>query len=369
VPPEPTSSTATDDRRTKRDAPNRAAGKKNREIDRKGTAGGSGESAPAASEAKVAPAPLTDAQRAAQARNSALGLAADRHFEFRDSKRQSSWVHIDEKDVRFVDNKGKTFLTLNHATMSEILVTTGYAIQEASLKYRTASEYHQALLKEYYAYFRRGDGNELAQSRFGSGRFRYELAKQHLSDSIPNQLRHAFWKTGQKALEDLVAPLADTKPGMECYGTTMLNVLKARGLVPPSLSRAEFEVTYANVFKNLPKGYQHHLLVGGGGGVTEAKDTLDRLSTSLSKLDWARFTGMSGAKPLVQAIARKDSGATEADIAALVKDGYAVFVHVPGHFKSAIGGTAGDLKYDDPLGTTGKVLYGNKRASYGVVVK
>jgi hypothetical protein len=282
---------------------------------------------------------------------------------------RSSWVRVSQTDVRFVDKSGKTFLILNHATMSEILQTTGYAIQEAGLKYRSASEYHAALLKEYYAYFRHNDGNEKAESRFGSGRFRYKLSKQHLADSVANQLRHAFKKTGQKTLENIVAPLADANLGMECYGTTMLNVLKARGLVPPSLERAEFEVTYAGIFKNLPKQYRHHLLVGGGGNAKEAKDTLERLSNSLAKLDWARFTGMSGRKPVVRAIAQKDASATEAGIAQEVQDGYAVFVHVPGHFKSAVGGEAGDLAYDDPLGGTGKLLYGGKQATYGVVVK
>ena len=143
-----------------------------------------------------------------------------------------------------VNVTGKVFLNVKHATMSKIRCNRATLYQEAALKYKTASKNPTTRFSpEYYAYFRRSDGNKLAESKLGSGKVWYELSRQHLSDSLANQLKHFFWKTGQKQLGSLVAPLAGRRPfRMECYGTAMLNVLKARGLVPPSLTRAEFEV-------------------------------------------------------------------------------------------------------------------------------
>jgi hypothetical protein len=303
----------------------------------------------------------TDKAKLAEATE--FGLTPGKRWELRDAKGRSSWVVVGESGAQFIDGNGQKFLNLGFETMWEVLKTTGYHLPEAGLRWESATKYHEALLNEYYAYFRRNDGNALAESRFGSGRFRYEMSTQHLADSVANELKHVFWKAGLKGAEEVMSRLADANPGMECFGTTMLNVLKARGLVPPSLSRAEFETRYSAVLSALPKSYRHHMLIGGGGKAQEAKDILATLNSKLSKLDWGRFTGMADKRATVTILTK------ESEIASEVAKGYAVFVQVPGHFKSAIGGEAGDLDYEDPLGRIGRALYDGLPARYGVVVK
>jgi hypothetical protein len=303
----------------------------------------------------------TDKAKLAEAAE--YGLTPGKRWEFRDAKGRSSWVIVGESGAQFIDTNGKKVLNLGFETMWEVLKTTGYHLPEAGLKWENVSKYHEALLNEYYAYFRRSEGNSLAESRFGSGRFHYEMSTQHLADSVANELKHVFWKARLTGLEEMMSHLADANPGMECFGTTMLNVLKARGLVPPSMTRAEFETRYSAVLSALPKSYRHHVLIGGGGKAEEARDILVTLNSKLSKLDWARFTGMDGKKGTVTILTK------ESEIAKEVAKGYSVFVNVPGHFKSAIGGAEGDLDYDDPLGRIGHNLYDGLPARYGVVVE
>jgi hypothetical protein len=307
--------------------------------------------------------PAWNADKTVQARAVALGLTPGRRYEFKDAKGQSSWVVVGKDDSNFVDSTGKKFLTLGSETMYEVLATAGPGLPEATLTYESAAKYRDRLVEEYYAYYRRDEGNSSAKNRIGSGRFRYQLAKQHLTDSVANELQHAAKQTGQQQLEKMLSKLADNNPGMECYGTTMLNVLKARGLVRPGMDRIDFEKRYAAVLAALPARAGHHVLKGGGGSAQETKATLETLVSQLSKLDWAKFTGMFSQKATVKILAKETEIETE------VRAGYSVFVQVPGHFKAAVGGKAGALEYDDPLGRWGHILYGGKPAVYGVVVE
>ena len=284
-------------------------------------------------------------------------------YEFKDAKGQSSWVVVGKGNADFIDSTGKKFLTLDSETMYEVVRTAGPGLPEARITYESAAKYRDHLVEEYYAYWFWNAGNSNAKNRIGSGRFRYQLAKQHLTDSVANELQHTAKQTGQQQLQKMLSQLADNNPGMECYGTTILNVLKARGLIRPGMDRADFEKRYAGVLAALPARSAHHVLIGGGGNAQETKAALETLASRLSKLDWARFTGMSDRKATVKVLAKETEIETE------VRAGYTVFVQVPGHFKAAVGGTASALEYDDPLGTWGHILYGGKPAVYGVVVE
>lgn len=336
---------------------NRAVDQQKRCVGRRSDGGAQPRQAPAPTE------PAWNADKTVQARVAALGLTPSRRYEFKDAKGRSSWVVVGKNDADFIDSTGKKFLTLGSETMYEVLATAGPGLPEATITYENATKYRDHLLEEYYAYYRRDDGNSNAKNRIGSGRFRYQLAKQHLTDSVANELAHASQQTGQKQLEKMLSKLADNNPGMECYGTTILNVLKARGLVRPGMDRADFENRYAAVLAALPARAAHHVLKGGGGGAQETKATLETLISRLSKLDWARFTGMSDQKAAVKVLTNETEIETE------VRAGYTVFVQVPGHFKAAVGGKAGGLEYDDPLGRWGHILYGGKPAVYGVVAE
>jgi hypothetical protein len=313
--------------------------------------------------APAAPQLAWTADKTVQARAVALGLTPGQRYEFQEAKGQSSWVVIGKDNADFIDSTGKKFLTLDSETMYEVVRTAGPGLPEAKINYRSAAKYRDHLVEEYYAYWFWNAGNSSAKNRIGSGKFRYQLAKQHLTDSVANELQHAAGQTGQQQLQKMLSHLADNTPGMECYGTTMLNVLKARGLIRPGMDHTDFEKRYAGALAVLPARSAHHVLKGGGGNAQETKATFETLVSRLSKLDWARFTGMSDRKATVKVLAK------ETEIEMEVRAGYTVFVQVPGHFKAAVGGTAGALEYDDPLGMWGHILYGGKPAVYGVVVE
>jgi hypothetical protein len=294
-----------------------------------------------------------------------LGIIEDRNYEFKDAKGKSSWVKVGKDKATFVDTMGKSFLTLSYGSLREVLDTTGDNLQEAPDKYKSSELYRQAQVRKYYHTFR--PGNKLARNEFGSGQFRYEISEQHLASSVSNELEHVSQMIGWDSAERFFNQFADKNPGMECWGTTMQNVLKARGMVPPTITREEFEKTYASILNSLTED-QRKAMFGGLKplarlGKYGTKTTLETLVSKFSRLEWAQFTGMNAKKANVRVLN------TAKEVEEAVGKGYAVFVGVPGHYKSAVGGSSDSFIYDDPLGCWGHILYDNKPVRFGVVIE
>jgi hypothetical protein len=309
-----------------------------------------------------AAAALKAKQQEAQALDVQSGLVAGSRYEFKNGKR-SSWIEVGADDVRFIDESGRGFLTLRRETMRDVLKGTGDALPAASDTYKSSVDFREAQVNQYYAKLGAREGNETARNTIGSGQFRYELSRQHLTDSVWNELDHVATVSRFRIAESALSQLADKNKGMECYGTTLLNVLKAKGLVPPKVAREDFEYDYRWVLGDLPKKYRDHVLVGGGGGAEETKAILEGVVSKLSQSEWSRFTGMADKRLTVETLSNASQVATK------VKQGDAVLVGSPGHYRSAVGGTADKLKYDDPLGLVGHLLYDDKPVGFGVLVE
>ena len=293
------------------------------------------------------------------------GLIENRKYELKDEAKKSSWILVGKNTVSFIDKNNKTFATLKYDTLLEILITTGDRLQTAGSMYKSSNQFRDAQVRQYYQVF--GPGNDLAKNEAGSGQFRYEISEQHLASSVSNELEHVGKMTGITFLEDIASKFADKDPGMECWGTTMQNVLKARGVVPPTLKREEFERNYAGILRELPEDSRKAMYGSLSPlkrlGPDGTRATIENLVSRFSKLEWAQFTGMSDKKASVRLLNTAQEVETE------VKKGYSVFVGVPGHFKSAVGGNRDRLKYDDPLGFWGHRLYDSKPVKFGVVVE
>jgi len=305
-----------------------------------------------------------EADPAAQAAYAKYGLIVGRKYELKDGAKRSSWVLVAKDTVSFIDRDNKTFATLKYDTVLELLITTGDKLQDAGSTYKSSQQFRDALVRQYYGVFR--PGNRLAKNEAGSGQFRYEMSEQHLAASVSNELEHVGKITGLTFLEDIASKFADADPGMECWGTTMQNLLKARGLVPPTLTREEFEKRYSGILRELPEDSRKAMYGSLSPlkrlGPAGTRATIESLVTRFSKLEWAQFTGMSDKKASVRLLK------TAQEVEAFVKRGYAVFVGVPGHFKSAVGGNRDQFEYDDPLGFWGHRLYDSKPVKFGVVV-
>jgi hypothetical protein len=296
-----------------------------------------------------------------------VGLVPGAQYQFVDSKKSVSRVRVQSNSATFCDTADRPYVTLSYSALAEVLSTLGdvFYLQNAPKTFPTSSAFRNALVLHYYNIFR--PGNKLAKNGVGSGQFRYEVSLQHLTDSISNELHHVFWKLGLKALEGVAAQYADANPGMECWGTSMQIVLKARGLVPPTMTRTEFESTYSSILKALPDDLQRTMfgsLKGlGRAGVTGAARTLRILASSLAKREWASLTGMDKVPHGTQILE------TAGEIEAEVKSGNVVFVGVPGHFKVAVGGASSSFAYDDPLGFWGHILYDKPPPKFGIALK
>jgi hypothetical protein len=296
-----------------------------------------------------------------------IGLVPGAQYQFVDSKKSVSRVRVQSNTATFCDPADKPYVTLSYGALAEVLITLGdvFYLQNAPKTFPTSSAFRNALVLHYYNVFR--PGNKLARNSVGSGQFRYEVSLQHLTDSISNELKHVFWKLGLKALENLAAQYADANPGMECWGTSMQIVLKARGLVPPTMTRTEFESTYSSILKALPDDLRQTMFGSLKGlaraGVTGAARTLRILADSLAKREWASLTGMDKMKHGTQILG------TAGEIEAEVTSGNVVFVGVPGHFKVAVGGSSGGFIYDDPLDSWGHILYDKPPPKFGIAMK
>jgi hypothetical protein len=294
-----------------------------------------------------------------------LGIIEGRNYEFKDAKGKSSWVKVGKDRATFIDAAGKSFLTLSYDTLREVLDTTGDKLQDAADKYKSSEVYRQTQVRKYYDVFR--PGNRLARNELGSGQFHYEISEQHLASSVSNELEHVSQMMGWDTAEKFFNRFADKNPGMECWGTTMQNVLKARGVVPPTMTREEFEKAYAPILNSLPED-QRKAMFGGLKplarlGKYGAKDALENLLGKFSRLEWAQFTGMNATKANVRVLS------VPKEVEEAVGKGNAVFVGVPGHYKSAVGGTSDGFRYDDPLGGWGHLLYDNKPVRFGLVIE
>src|SRR5262249_12811102 len=198
-----------------------------------------------------------EAQEEDRRKYEAAGLIANRRYEFQDAKKKSSWVNVGDTSATFVDKAGKPFLSMRFAALWEVLKVTGDGLEKAVKRYESSDQFRERQVKQYYEVFR--PGNELARNELSSGQFRYEISMQHLADSISNELDHVFKILGLTSLEEFVRKLADKNPGMECWGTTIQNLLKARGVVPPTLTREQFEKNYAPMLAKLPVDYRKAL--------------------------------------------------------------------------------------------------------------
>src|SRR5262249_50510919 len=147
-------------------------------------------------------------------------------------------------------------------------------------------------------------GNALASNALGSGQFRYELSMQRLADSLSNELKHVASMLGLASAEAFFARFAAQNRGMECWGTTIQNLLKARGLVPPTLKREQFEHNYAAVLGKLPSVYQSALFGSLKAlktlGIQGTRNAIETIASRFAGLEWAQFTGMSGRKAAVK---------------------------------------------------------------------
>lgn len=295
----------------------------------------------------------------------AVGLIANQKYEFKDAKKRSSYVVLDQNTAIFVDRAGKSFLKMGFANLWEVIETTGDNLEKATRNYESSGEFRAAQIGRYYRVFK--PGNALAANTLGSGQFKYEIAKQHLADSVGNELEHVAHMLGLASAETFFAQFTDKDPGMECWGTTVQNLLKARGLVPPTLERQEFERNYAGIVAKLEPGYRGALFGSLSAlkklGIPGTRTAIEAIQAQFTNLEWARFTGMSDRKATVTLLS------TEKEVETEVRRGYAVFVGVPGHYKSAIGVSGSGLEYDDPLGFWGHRLYDGKPARFGVVIK
>jgi hypothetical protein len=316
-------------------------------------------------QAAPAAAPRKGSDPAAQEAQSKYGLTEGTRYEFKDGRKLSSWVVVGKDTVSFVDRRKKTFATLKYETLLEVLITVGEKLHQAGGVYASSEQFRDSLVRQYFAVFR--PGNRAAKNEAGSGQFRYEISEQHLADSVSNELKHVGDIIGLEFLRDVASRFAEKDPGMECWGTAMQNVLKARGVVPPTLTRQQFEAKYARIVSELPEdsrgamyGKLSPLKRLGQDGTAR---TIQQLAKRLSQTEWAQFTGMSAKVPAVRLLK------TIGDVENSVKRGYAVFVGVPGHYKSAVGGNRERFDYDDPLGFWGHRLYDDRPVRFGVVIE
>jgi hypothetical protein len=286
-------------------------------------------------------------------------------YELKDGARWSSWVLVGKEAVSFVDRSKKTLATLKYDTMLEVLITTGEKLHEAGGNYATSEHFRDSLVRQYYSVFR--PGNRAAKNEAGSGQFRYEISEQRLADSVSNELEHVGQIMGLNFLREAASRFAEKDPGMECWGTAMQNLLKSRGVVPPTLTRQEFEKKYSRIVHELPEDSKKAMYgklspLKRLGGVGTAL-TIQKLANRLSKMEWSQFTGMSARVPTARLLNSVE------DVESSVRQGYSVFVGVPGHYKSAVGGNRERFEYDDPLGFWGHQLYDDRPVKFGVVIQ
>jgi len=306
-----------------------------------------------------------EAQERDRKKYEAVGLVANQKYEFKDAKKKSSYVVIDKNTATFIDRAGKPFLKLSFVSLWEVIKTTGDDLDKATRSYESSEQFRAALVPKYYKVFR--PGNERARNTLGSGQFRYEISMQHLADSVANELKHVTQILGLASAQAFFTQFADEHGGMECWGTAIQNLLKARGLVPPTLERQEFESNYASILSKLAPNYKSALFGDLKAlkqiGIPGTRTAIEVIQTQFKNLEWARFTGMSELKATVTLLNSAKEIETE------VRRGYAVFVGAPGHYKSAIGVSGSGLEYDDPLGFWGHRLYDGKPPRFGVVIE
>jgi RHS repeat-associated protein len=298
-----------------------------------------------------------------QDRYESLGLRPGFKYGFSDK----SEISVGKGTVEFRDEKNKVFLSLNYETVASILEKTNQKLQGSHRQAASSVEFREKLIERYYEKF--STGNPASKNAVGSGHFKYEQTEQHLSDSIWNAAHHGAEKKGYEALASITDALRQKNKGMECYGTTWLDVLKARGLLPPDLSRAEFESQYTSIggqptksdlTKDLPA------LTGGGASADQTRQTFQKLVDRFSKEEWAKFAGVADKQVKVDVLKN------EKEVAEALKKGEVVFVAVKsaagGHYKTAVHKSEEEIVYGDPLKYFGG-LYKDAKILWGVVVR
>ena len=251
--------------------------------------------------------------------------------------RDGSRVVID-REVRFFDANQDEFLHLSAGTFNKVVSATGIDLTQVASKEASSAEFRKRLVKEYYGRF--ASGNPAATNLVAEGKFSFEKTTQALSD---------------RTKED--------KHGMECFWTSYVNQLKSLGLIPPDMTRSEFEHTFTDIH---PESAQRPLSVlikrdpeigfpASKRGIKdkEAAPTVFRdianAFASDKNNEWASFTGMAGKRFEAERL----TGKTMIErIEAHWALGETVHLGHPGHYVLGVG-TGGPGKPPlmvDPLG-------------------
>lgn len=221
-------------------------------------------------------------------------------------------------------------------------------------------------------------GNPNAKNEFGSGQFNHEVSLQVLMSKEREDVKYAFDIYGKDIFKSDLDPdlksriviTIDPKTkepvagirGMECNGTSLVNILKSSGLVRPDTSRVDFEKNFTSIHNQssninpiVPDTYNNALRFKSNA-LPEGSPILDRNSAidivkKMQGNDWAKITGMSNKTFSAVSV-------NPADLQSTLGKGYVIRASgymnndYPDHYKvitSSVEGEGNFIRVDDSL--------------------